>query len=279
MLVRLDQILSDAQKNNYAVPAFNVYNMETVMGVINAAEHNNAPVILQSYSRLFTNEEAYYLAPSALAAAHKAKVPVCFHLDHGAGIPEVVKALRYGCTGVMIDASAHEFEKNVEITSRVTELCSAVGVPVEGELGHIGSVNDEAMGEYTKVSEAVEYVKRTKVSALAILVGTAHGRYKKAPQLDIERIRAIKEATDIPLVLHGGSGVPDEQIRATIDAGICKINFGTDLCYSFLDAVFAGSRDKIAIDMFMKDVIVNVEAFAAEKIKLLGAENRAWLTL
>ncbi len=275
MLVNLKEILDIAEKGKFAVPAFNVYNMETVMGVFEAAEELNAPVIIQSYSRLFTNKEAYFLAPIVLAAAKKAKVPVCFHLDHGAGYKEVAKAVRYGASGVMIDGSAYEFEKNVEMTKNVCEICNALDIPVEGELGHVGSVNDDSMGEFTKVEEAEEFVKRTGVSALAVLVGTAHGRYKKAPKLDIERIRDIKEAVKIPLVLHGGSGVPDDQLLSAVDAGIRKINFGTDVCYSFLDKVFETSRDLVAIDMFMKDAIESVKNFAMSKIKLLGAENKA----
>lgn len=275
MLVNLKEILDIAENGSFAVPAFNVYNMETVMGIIEAAEELNAPVIIQSYSRLFTNKEAYYLAPIVLAAAKKAKVPVCFHLDHGAGYTEVAKALRYGCSGVMIDASAYELEKNIEITGNVCKICGELDIPVEGELGHVGTVNDESMGEFTKVDEAVEFVNKTGVAALAVLVGTAHGRYKKAPKLDIDRIRDIKNAVKIPLVLHGGSGVPDDQLLAAIDAGIRKINFGTDLCYSFIDKVFETSRDKIAIDMFMKDAIKNVSEFAKSKIRLLGAEGKA----
>lgn len=274
MLVNLSEILDIAEKGNFAVPAFNVYNMETVIGIIEAAEELNSPVIIQSYSRLFTNGEAYYLAPIILAAAKKSRVPVCFHLDHGAGYHEVAKALQYGCSSVMIDASAYELEKNIEITGNVCKICKELGVPVEGELGHVGTVNDESMGEFTKVDEAVKFVNETGVAALAVLVGTAHGRYKKAPKLDIERIRDIKAAVKIPLVLHGGSGVPDEQITAAISAGIRKINFGTDLCYSFLDKVFETSREIYAIDLFMKDAIKNVSEFAKSKIRLLGAENR-----
>lgn len=275
MLVNLKEILDIAEKGAFAIPAFNVYNMETVMGIIEAAEELHAPVILQNYSRLFTNGEAYYVAPIALAAAQKAKVPVCFHLDHGAGYPEVAKAVRYGCTGVMIDASACPLEQNIAITKTVTDLCQPMDIPVEGELGHVGSVNDAEMGEYTKVDEAIQFVNETGVVALAVMVGTAHGRYKKAPKLDIDRIRDIKEAVKIPLVLHGGSGVPDEEIRASIAAGIRKVNFGTDLCYAFLDKVFETSRDIYAIDMFMKDAVANVAEFAKNKIKLLGAENKA----
>jgi len=274
MLINLEEILKIAEDGEFAVPAFNVYNMETVMGVIKAAEKLNAPVIIQSYSRLFTNEEAYYLSPIVLAAAKKAKVPVCFHIDHGAGYTEVAKAVRYGCSGVMIDASAYELDKNIEITKKVCDICNEMDIPVEGELGHVGSVNDETMGEYTKVEEAIEFVEKTKVAALAVMVGTAHGRYKKAPKLDIERIKTIKDAVKIPLVLHGGSGIPDEEIKASVKAGIRKINFGTDICFAFLDKVFETSRDVYAIDLFMKDAIDNVAQFAESKIKLLGAENR-----
>lgn len=275
MLVNLKEILDMAEKGGYAVPAFNVYNMETVMGIIEAAEEAKAPVIIQSYSRLFTNGEAYYVAPMVLAAAKKASVPVCFHLDHGASEVEVVKALRWGATGVMIDKSALDFDENVSGTKSVVEMADAIGIPVEGEIGHVGTVNDAEMGEFTTVDEAKSFVDATGVAALAILVGTAHGRYKKEPKLDIQRIADIHAATKAHLVLHGGSGVPDDQIVEAIKAGIRKINFGTDVCYSFLDQVFATSRDLVAIDLFMKDAIKNVKKFGLEKIRLLGAENKA----
>ena len=275
MLVSFKEILDIAVEGKFALPAFNVFNMETVMGIIEAAEEAKAPVIIQSYSRLFTNGEGYYVSPIVLAAAEKASVPICFHLDHGAGIEEVTKALRYGATGIMIDKSALDFEENVAETKKIVDMCAAIGVQVEGELGHVGSVNDDSMSDFTDVDEAKKFIDETGVAALAILVGTAHGRYKKAPVLDIQRIKDISEATGTPLVLHGGSGVPDDQLIAAIDAGIRKINFGTDVCYSFLDKVFETSRDLVAIDLFMKDAIKNVKEFALSKIKLLGAENKA----
>lgn len=274
MLINLKQILDMAEEGGYAIPAFNVYNMETVMGIIRAAEEAKSPVIIQSYSRLFTNEEGYFVSPIVLAAAKRASVPVCFHLDHGAGKTEVIRALRYGASGIMIDNSNLPFDENKKATKEVVEMCDAVGIPVEGELGHIGSVNDTEMQEFTKVDEAVEFVDKTGVCALAILVGTAHGRYKKAPKLDIQRISDIHKATGAHLVLHGGSGVPDDQLKAAVDAGIRKINFGTDVCYSFLDKVFETSRDLVAIDLFMKDAIESVKEFALTKIDLLGARNR-----
>ena len=277
MLVSFKEILDMAEKGNFAIPAFNVYNMETVMGVIRAAERQNAPVILQNYSRLVTNEEGYFLAPIILAAAEKASVPVCYHLDHGASEVEVMRCLRYGATGIMIDKSALSIEENIAVTKNVVELCDAVGVAVEGEIGHVGSAanGDEQTTEYTTVEEAKTFVEGTGVAALAIAVGTAHGRYKKAPKLAIERIAEIHKEVEVALVLHGGSGVPDEEIKASIAAGIRKINFGTDLCYAFLDQVFATSREKIGIDTFMKEAVEAVAAFADEKIKLLGADNKA----
>lgn len=276
MLVKFDEILSMAEKGGFAIPAFNVYNMETVMGVIAAAEEMKAPVILQNYSRLFTNDEGFHVAPVVLAAAERASVPVCYHLDHGAGETEVVRALRYGATGIMIDKSLLSMDENIAYTKKIVEMCGAVSIAVEGEIGHVGvaAQGDEQTTEYTTADEAKKFVEGTGVRALAVAVGTAHGRYKKAPKLAIERIAEINGAVDAALVLHGGSGVPDEEIRAAIKAGIRKINFGTDLCYSFLDSVFATSRDIYAIDLFMKDAIESVKNFAIGKIKLLGAENR-----
>lgn len=275
MLVNLKEILDLAEKGGFAVPAFNTYNMETVMGVIMAAEERNAPVILQTYSRLFNSDCGYYLSSIILAAAKKAKVPVCFHLDHGATDLEVMRAIRYGCSGIMLDASKLPLNGNIKMTKEIVSLCAKVGIPVEGELGHIGSVNDESMSEFTSVKEAITFAEETGVAALAIMVGTAHGKYKKAPEIDIQRIADINKQVEAALVLHGGSGVPDEQLKAAIQAGIRKINFGTDICYSFLDQVFDTSRELVAIDRFMEAPIESVKKFAAEKITLLGAENKA----
>ncbi|MBE6611802.1 MAG: class II fructose-bisphosphate aldolase [Ruminococcaceae bacterium] len=277
MLVTFDEILSIADKGGFAIPAFNVYNMETTMGIIAGAEAAKAPVILQFYSRLAANEEGYYLAPIVLAAAKAASVPVCFHLDHGAGEKEIMRAIRYGATGAMIDASTLPMDENIAVTKKIRELCGYNNIQIEGEIGHIGSAaaGDEESTS-TTVEEAVTFANETGVRALAIMVGTAHGRYKKAPKLDIDRIAEIHAAIPgVSLVLHGGSGIPDEQIKAAIDAGIRKINFGTDVCFSFLDKVFETSRETYAVDLFMKGAVQNVKAFAIEKINLLGAANRA----
>ena len=279
MLVSLKEVLDMAQKGGYAVPAFNVYNMETVVGAIEAAEEAKAPIIMQLYPRLVKEGVAYYLAPSIIAAAKKAGVPVCFHLDHGPSELEVTRALYWGATGIMLDGSVHPFEENVAMTKKAVETCSYVGIGVEGELGHIGSVNDDSMCEFTDVDEAALFVKETGVTALAVLVGNAHGRYKKPPKLDIDRIHDIYEATGhTPLVLHGGSGITDDQIQLAVKAGIRKMNFATDICFTFLDSIkeeLENPNRSIALDMFMKKPIESVKQFCLSKIKLLGAEGMA----
>ena len=271
MLTDMKTLLDIAEKKGCAIPAFNVYNAETVLGAIFAAEESNSCVILQMYSRLFSNFEAQFMAPAIVEAARNAKVKVAFHLDHGANDEVVTKALRWGCTGVMRDASTSPFEENVAILKNLVERAHAVGVSVEGELGHIGVAKDGVSTEYTKVDEAKKFVDETGVDALAIMVGTAHGHYKQAPVLAIDRIAEIHAATKAHLVLHGGSGVPDDQIRASVKAGIRKINFGTDVCCSFLDEVRRTSPDLLAVDLFMKEPIQNVKRFCLSKIELLGA--------
>ena len=279
MLVNLQTIIGMAEAGNYCIPAFNVYNTETVMGIVEAAEQEKAPVIIQIYPRLLNEEVGFYICPAVVAAAQRASVPICFHLDHGPSEWEVTRALRWGCTGIMLDGSVHDFEKNVEMTKHVVETCKAIGIGVEGEIGHVGSVNDDAMDEFTSPEEAAAFVRQTGVTCLAVLVGNAHGHYKKPPKLDIARIKAIREATGgIPLVLHGGSGIPDEQVKAAIAAGIRKMNIGTDVCCAFAEGTKETLEDpnrSIAVDVFMKKAIARVKALAVEKIALTGAAGRA----
>ena len=274
MLVNFQTILKDADEKGYAVPAFNVYNMETVMGVIAAAEEQRSPVIIQFYSRLATTGFVDYLAPIILKAAEKASVPVCMHLDHGAGYKAAAIALKNGATGIMVDFSKLDMEENIANTKKSVDILSAMNIGVEGEIGHIGSAADGVPTDYTTVEEAKKYVEGTGVTALAVAVGTAHGKYKQAPVLQIERIKEIKESVGVPLVLHGGSGVPDDQIKLAIQAGIRKINFGTDLCLAFLDACRARDKSIVGIDVFMYEPIEEVKKFAVSKIQLLGANDR-----
>ncbi len=279
MLVSLKDIINMAEEGGYCIPAFNVYNIETAMGVIEAAEEAKAPVIMQVYPRLINEQVGYYLAPVVLAAAKKASVPVCFHLDHGPDEKTAQRILYWGATGVMYDGSVHPFEENIATTRHIVEMCEAIDVGVEGELGHIGSVNDDTMEEYTDPTEAGEFVKRTGVCCLAVLIGNAHGHYKKTPHLDIERVKAIREATNgTPLVLHGGSGIPDDQVKAAIAAGVRKMNIGTDVCCAFAEGTKASLDDpnrSLAVDLFMKKAIQSVKELALNKIALVGAEGKA----
>ena len=278
MLVSLKNVLELAEEGGYCIPAFNVYNMETVMGVIKAAEAERAPIIMQIYPRLMKEETGYYLSPVVLAAAEAASVPVCFHLDHGPSELETTRSLRYGATGIMLDGSTLPFEETIALTKRVAETCAYVGVGVEGELGHVGMTSDDDMDEFTTPEDAKRFVEETGVACLAVAVGTAHGRYAKPPKLDIERIKAIREATgDTALVLHGGSGVPDEEIRRAVRAGVRKMNFATDVCYAFLDTckeVLDSPNRPVAVDTFMKKPIEAVRDFCISRIRLVGANGR-----
>lgn len=275
MLVDLRKILENADREGYAVPAFNVYNMETVMGVIKGAEEMKSPVIMQFYSRLATTGFADYLAPIVLKAASKASVPVCLHLDHGAGYEPAAISIASGATGIMVDFSSLPLDENIQNTAKTVKICNALNIGVEGEIGHIGKAADGVPTDYTTVEEAEKFVNGTGVSALAIAVGTAHGRYKQAPVIAIDRIKEIKEKIKTPLVLHGGSGVPDDQIKLAIKAGIRKINFGTDLCYAFLESVLKADKNKVAIDVIMAEPINAVKEFVKSKILLLGSDGKA----
>lgn len=278
MLVNLKTVIDTAEKGGFAIPAFNVYNMETVIGALGAAEETKAPIIMQVYPRLMKEQTGYFLSPVIKAAAKKASVPVCFHLDHGPSELETTRSIRYGATGIMLDGSMLPFEENITLTKRVVQTCSYLNVQVEGELGHVGSTSDDDMDEFTTPDAAEKFIRETGVQCLAVAVGTAHGRYKKPPKLDIERIKEIRRAANnAALVLHGGSGVPDEEIKKAVAAGIRKMNFATDICYAFLDAC----RDElenpdrpVAVDSFMKKPIDAVKQFCISRIKLVGAEGK-----
>ena len=229
MIYDLKKILDIGEENGFAVPAFNVYNLETVMGVMQAAEETGAPVIFQMYSRLFDSQIAQYVAPIIREAMNNMKTPVAFHLDHGAGVPEVLRAFRYGATGVMIDASRKPLEENIAITKGVVEMAAEMGIGVEGELGEVGKAAEGVSKDYTKVEDAAKFVNETGVCALAVAVGTAHGHYKQAPVLALKRIEELHEGQKAHLVLHGGSGLSDADFQNTIAGGIAKINVFTDV--------------------------------------------------
>ena len=242
MLVTGKELLQDAHKNNYAVGAFNVNNMEIVQAIIEAAEETNSPVILQASQGAIKYAGVEYIAALGKVAAEKAKVPVVLHLDHGTDFDQVMLCIRHGFTSVMIDGSRFDLEDNITITNKIIEVAHAVGVSVEAELGKIGGTEDhitvdERDATFTDPDEAKRFVEETNVDFLAIAVGTSHGVYKGEPKLDFDRIKTIKDMTNIPLVLHGSSGVPSDAIEKAVSLGINKINIDTDLRVAFSSAI------------------------------------------
>ena len=239
-LVTTKELFQDAQKNGYAIGAFNVENMEMVQAVIAAAEELKAPVIMQTTPSTlkYAGPDFYYA--NVAAAAKSASVPVVMHLDHGSSFELAMQAFRAGYTSIMIDGSHHVFEENIAITKSVVSACHPAGIPVEAELGKVGGKEDDldgGNGGYTVPSEAAEFVEATGVDSLAVAIGTAHGVYKGIPKLDVDRLSRIREVVSIPLVLHGTSGVPDDAVRECICRGICKVNYATDLRIAFTGGV------------------------------------------
>ena len=250
-LVTLKEVLSKAHKENYAVGAFNVENMEMVQAVISAAEELNSPVIIQTTSSTlkYAGPEMFYANVSA--AAKKSKIPVVMHLDHGNSYEIAEKSFNEGYTSIMIDGSKLAMEENIELTKRVVELCSGRGVSVEAELGSIGGKEDEheAENRYTDADDAEYFVNSTKIDALAIAIGTAHGIYKSKPNIDLNRLEEIRQKVDVPLVLHGTSGVEDDTVKECIKRGICKVNYATDLRIAFTKGV----KEVLASDVDVYD--------------------------
>ena len=239
-LVTTKKMLLDAQKNGYAVGAFTVENMEMVMAVVSAAEETKSPVIMQTTPSTVKYAGFDYFYANVKVAAQKANVPVAIHLDHGNSFELAMKAYRTGYTSIMIDGSHGSFEENIALTKSVVDVCKNGNVPVEAELGKVGGKEDDldgGEGGYTDPLEAKEFVQRTGADSLAISIGTAHGVYKGKPKLDLNRLSQIREVVDIPLVLHGTSGVPDDIVTECVNRGICKVNYATDLRIAFTKGV------------------------------------------
>ena len=248
MLVTLKEILGDAQKGGYAVGAFNVNNMEIVQAIIEAAEEQRSPVILQASQGGLKYAGVEYIAAMARLAGEKASVPVAVHLDHGTDFQQIMLCVRNGFTSVMIDGSQYPLDENIEVTKRVVEVSHAVGMSVEVELGKIGGVEDDVVVDHedatmTDPDEAARFAKETGVDALAIAIGTAHGVYKGEPKLAFDRLKAIRAVVDTPLVLHGASGISDDAIRQAVELGICKINIDTEIRQAFARGVHSVVND------------------------------------
>lgn len=271
-LVTLNEILPQARKEKRAIGAFNVANYETALAVLKAAEAEKQPVIIQVYQRLFQSEKGCDLAGVLVKLAHRANQPIAIHLDHGDNVGQVKDALAAGYTSVMYDGSCLPFEENVRISHFVASYAHQFGASCEGEIGHVAMGDETAL---TTVEDAFKYATETCVDALAVSIGTAHGYYKSTPKIDVERCRKIAEALPgLPLVLHGGSGTPLEDVRAVIENGISKVNIATE----FMDTYLKASRAELEklngkflpIDKYYDPIVDACAAHAARLIRFFA---------
>lgn len=280
-LVTTKEILKKAQEGKYAVGAFNVENMEMVMAVIEAAEELNSPVIMQTTPSTVKYAGIDYYLSNVSSAAKKSRVPVAMHLDHGSSFDLAMQALRGGYTSIMIDGSHSVFEENIEITKRVVDACKPSSIPVEAELGKVGGKEDDldgGCGGYTDPKEAKEFVQRTNVDSLAVAIGTAHGVYAGIPKLDLDRLSEIRELVDVPLVLHGASGLSQEAIKESINRGICKVNFATELRIAYTEGVkktLKENPETIDPKKYGKVAMENVKDLVKNRINMCGSIDKA----
>ncbi len=281
MLVTMNDVLLPAKKGGYGVGFFNAVNIEMARAVIETAEELQAPVMIGTAEILLPFMSLERVAEYLIPMAKKASVPVAVHYDHGLTYDGCMRALKAGFTSVMYDCSTCGYEENKARLAEMVKICHAMGVTVEGELGHVG--DNEGDGRltnpgdfYTDPATAADFVSGTGVDALAVAVGNAHGDYKFPPKLDFERIFAISNDTDIPLVLHGGSGLADDDFKRAVKKGICKINIFTDL----EKAGKAGAEKALAegAQSLTKMIPYEINAMkkvVEEKIRLFGAAGKA----
>lgn len=285
MLVNMNEVLRPAKANKYAVGLFNAVNLELARGIINAAESTRSPVIMGTAEVLLPygplEEVSYYLLPMA----KKASVPVVVHLDHGLSYDTCIKALELGFSSIMYDCSTDSYEENVRKVKEMADIAHSYGATIEGELGHVGDNEGSAEGSshladpskfFTDPKLAKDFVDKTGVDALAIAVGNAHGAYKLPPKLDFERIRTIAKTVDVPLVLHGGSGLTDNDFRKAIQEGISKVNIFTDINVAAVEAEFKkfSSMEKGLIDL-IPAAVEAVKQESMKKMELFSSTGKA----
>jgi len=266
-----------ASAERFAIPHFNVWNAEMLMGVIDAAEELRAPIIISFGTGFVGNTVFEDFCWMMESMAKKATVPVITHWDHGRSMEIVQNAYNHGMNSVMRDASAFDFEENIRLTKEVVDYFHPLGIPVEAELGHVGNetVYEEALAhyQYTDPTQAAEFVERTGCDSLAVAIGNQHGVYTSEPQLNFEVIEKVREAVNVPLVLHGASGIGDDDIRKAISLGIAKINIHTELCQAAMDAIRENVNEPfLAVE---RAVRAAVKKRAMEKIVLFGADGKA----
>lgn len=278
MLVNLNEVLKDAQKRGYGVGLFNTTDTDMLDAVISAAEENRSPVIIGTAEVLLPYGELSLIFPSIVDKAKKAKVPVVVHYDHGLTFERCKEALALGASSIMFDGSAGDEKDNIQKTAEMVRYAHALGATVEGEIGCVGQAADgdgENADGYTTPEQAVEFIQKTGVDALAVAIGTAHGVYKKQPKLDIERLKLIRGATDTPLVLHGGSGLTDDDFRNVIQNGIAKVNIFTDLCVAGLRAIKTAAESELDYLSARNLKVEEIKKAVTKKMALFGSVGKA----
>ncbi len=282
-LVSSTPLLQAAKEGGYCIGAFNVHTLEMLQAVVEAAEETRSPLIIQSTVGTVKHLGPDYIAAAATVAANRSSVPIALHLDHCSDFGTIMQCIRAGYTSVMIDASHDPFEKNVEQTRKVVEAASAVGVNVEAELGRVGGVEDDIVVDERDAlladpGECAKFVELTGVHTLAPAIGTAHGIYKGDPNIDFDRIGRIAAKVSVPLVLHGGSGIPEDQVRRAVSLGMSKMNVATELRIVFSDAikeVFAKNPEENDPRKYMVPAKQALKAAAIEKMRLCGSIGKA----
>ena len=285
MLMNMKELLSVANEHNFAVPAFNIGTGQILNAVVECCEEKQAPVILAIHPNELEFQGDSFIE-MCKDRANKSHVPMCIHLDHGATMEQVQRAIRCGFTSVMIDASSESFEDNIKITKEVIKVAHPLGVSVEAELGTIGDIKEDSGNReigskeiiFTKPEDAKKFVEETGCDTLAIAIGTAHGFYVGTPVLDKERLSEIREVVDIPLVLHGASGLSDEDVSDCVKRGICKVNFATELRAAYSKAVkelLEEKPDTIDPKAYGKTAIAAVKELVMARMKVCGCDGKA----
>ncbi len=278
MLVTLNEVLKDAKKNKYAVGLFNTVDLEMAKGVLAAAQEANSPVIIGTAEVLTPFSSLEELAPMLIPLAKKASVPVVLHFDHGLTLDCVHKAIALGFTSVMYDCSTKSYQENVRDVAEMVKFAHAHGISVEAELGHVGANESSAEGHgpgdnsiYTDPQEAKHFAEATNVDALAVAIGTAHGAYKSKPKLDFDRLKEIATIVSTPLVLHGGSGLSDDDFRKAIANGISKVNIFTDINNAQAKTAHDLFKDGVGMTDLMPHLTETVKQATLEKMRLFGS--------
>lgn len=282
-LIRSTSMLQVARRNHFAVTAFNVHTLEMLQAVVDAAEELHSPLILQTTVGTVHHLGAEYIVAAAQTAARQASVPIALHLDHCTDYDLVVKCIRAGYTSVMIDASMHPFDENVRRTLEVVKVAEAAGVNVEAELGKVGGVEDDIVvledeARLAVPDECLQFVEATGIDTLAPAIGTAHGIYKGEPNIAFDRLAEIAKVVALPLVLHGGSGIPEEQVKRCVQLGMAKFNVATELRIAFSDAikdVFTLNPNENDPRKYMVPAKQAVKELAMKKILMAGCDGKA----